>query len=124
MAYKFKTVTFRIEHKDRQELEALAESKNMSLSELIRDIIQSYLTHEAQQSKALSDIMKRLDSLADGKRIDDVEGELLRYLQQILYHGFRIDMWNIEYAKKIHKDNFAQALDKKVEDLARKHSGE
>ena len=123
MAYKFKTVTFRIEHKDRQELEALAESKNMSLSELIRDIIQSYLTHEAQQIKALSDIMKRLDSLADGKRIDDVEGELLRYLQQILYHGFRIDMWNIEYAKKIHKDNFAQALDKKVEDLARKHSG-
>ena len=93
MAYKFKTVTFRIEHKDRQELEALAESKNMSLSELIRDIIQSYLTHEAQQIKALSDIMKRLDSLADGKRIDDVEGELLRYLQQILYHGFRTDMW-------------------------------
>ena len=122
MAYKFKTVTFRIEHKDRQELEALAESKNMSLSELIRDIIQSYLTHEAQQIKALSDIMKRLDSLADGKRIDDVEGELLRYLQQILYHGFRTDMWNIEYAKKIHKDNFAHALDKKVEDLTRKHS--
>ena len=123
MAYKFETVTFRIEHKDRQELEALAERKNMSLSEVMRDIIQSYLTHEAQQIKALSDIMKRLDSLADGKRIDDVEGELLRYLQQILYHGFRIDMWNIEYAKKIHKDNFAQALDKKVEDLARKHSG-
>jgi hypothetical protein len=43
MAYKFETVTFRIEHKDRQELEALAESKNMSLSEVIRDIIQSYL---------------------------------------------------------------------------------
>ena len=68
-------------------------------------------------------IMKRLDTIPDGKRIDDVEDGLLRYLQQILYHGFRIDMWNIEYAKKIHKDNFAQALDKKVEDLARKHSG-
>jgi hypothetical protein len=122
MAYKFETVTFRIEHKDRQELEALAESKNMSLSEVIRDIIQSYLTHEAQQSKVLSDIMKRLDTLADKKKIDNVENELMRYLQQILYHAFRVDMWNIEYAKNVHKDNFAHALDKKVEDLAKKHS--
>ena len=122
MAYKFETVTFRIEHKDRQELEALAKSKNMSLSEVIRDIIQSYLTHEAQQSKVLSDIMKRLDTLADKKKIDNVENELMRYLQQILYHAFRIDMWNIEYAKNVHKDNFAHALDKKVEDLAKKHS--
>ena len=122
MAYKFETVTFRIEHKDRQELEALAKSKNMSLSEVIRDIIQSYLNHEAQQGKALSDIMKRLDTLADKKKIDNVENELMRYLQQILYHAFRVDMWNIEYAKNVHKDNFAHALDKKVEDLAKKHS--
>ena len=122
MAYKFETVTFRITQKDRQDLEALAERKNMSLSEVMRDIIQSYLTHEAQQSQALSDIMKRLDTLADKKKIDNVENELMRYLQQILYHAFRIDMWNIEYAKNVHKDNFAHALDKKVEDLAKKHS--
>ena len=123
MAYKFETVTFRIEHKDRQELEALAERKNMSLSEVIRDIIQSYLTHEAQQSKELTDMMKRLDTLADKKRIDAAENELLRYLQQILYHAFRIDMWNREYARKVHDDKVAHALDTKVEDLARKQSG-
>ena len=123
MAYKFETVTFRIEHKDRQELEALAERKNMSLSEVIRDIIQNYLNHEAQQSQALSDIMKRLDTLADKKRIDAAENELLRYLQQILYHAFRIDMWNREYARKVHDDKMAHALDTQVEDLARKQSG-
>ncbi len=122
MAYKFETITFRITHKDKQKLEAVAESKNMSTSEVIRDIIHRSLNHEAEQLKGLNDIMKRLDALADGKRIDDVEDELLRYLQQILYHGFRTDMWNIEYAKKIHKDNFAHALDKKVEDLAKKQS--
>lgn len=122
MAYKFETITFRITHKDKQELEAMADSKNMSTSEVIRDIIHRFLNHEAQQLKGLNDIMKRLDALADGKRIDNVQDELMRYLQQILYHAFRIDMWNMEYAKKVHEDNFAHGLDKKVEDLAKKHS--
>ena len=122
MAYKFETVTFRITQKDRQELEALAKSKNMSLSEVIRDIIQNYLNHEAQQSKEITDLMKRLDTLADKKRIDTAENELLRYLQQILYHAFRIDMWNREYTRKVHDDKVAHALDTQVEDLARKQS--
>ncbi len=122
MAYKFETITFRITHKDKQELEAIAKSKSMSISEVIRDIIHRYLNHEAQQLKGFNDIMKRLDALADGKRIDRVENELLRYLQQILYHAFRADMWNIEYAKKVHEDNLAHTLDKTVEDLAKKHS--
>ena len=122
MAYKFETITFRITHKDKQELEAIAKSKSMSISEVIRDIIHRYLNHEAQQLKGFNDIMKRLDALVDGKRLEHVENELLRYLQQILYHAFRADMWNIEYAKKVHEDSFAHTLDKTVEDLAKKHS--
>ena len=136
-----KIVSTKITQNDFDKIQNYASERGMSQYEATRELLLYGLKVKEKESRDMvsvienlkeelredmkittDTIMKRLDTLADGKRIDDVEGELLRYLQQILYHGFRTDMWNIEYAKKMHKDNFAHALDKKVEDLTRKHS--
>ena len=122
MEYKYESISFRTTQEDKRKLEAMAESKRISTSVLIRDIIHHYVNYETPQIKQMDEMMKRLDTIAYAQRIDEVKDELLRYLQQILYHGFRTDMWNIQYAKKVHKDTFAQELDQEVEDLAKKQS--
>jgi hypothetical protein len=54
--------------------------------------------------------------------VNDIKRGHDSFLKTVKYVLAQCNMWNIEYAKKIHKDNFAHALDEKVEDLARKHS--
>ena len=122
MAYKYESISFRTTQEDKRKLEALAESKTISTSVLIRDIIHQYVNDETPQRKQNDEMMKCLQSLPDSNRIEGLENVIVKYLQQILYHSFRADMWNIECTKKVHKGNLSNELDQEVEDLVKRHS--
>ena len=122
MEYKYESISFRITQEDKRKLEALAESKRISTSVLIRDIIHHYVNYETAQIKQMDEMMKRLQSLPDSNRVEGLENVIVKYLQQILYHAFRVDMWNIECTKKVHKGTLAHELDQEVEDLVKRHS--
>ena len=99
----------------------------LSIKEKENSDIMSVLEHlkeELEESiRTKTDKMiQLLESLPDVKSVESLENVIVQYLQQILYHGFRTDMWNLQYAKKAHQDRLAHELDQEVESLAKEHS--
>ncbi len=112
-----KVVSTKITDDDFNKLQTYAADRGISLYEATRQLLLYGLRVNEKESSGDVSMLEELKAAVKG-----TEDGIVKYLQQILYHGFRTDMWNIQYAKKVHKNSFAQELDQEVEDLAKKHS--
>jgi hypothetical protein len=134
-------VSTKITDNDFKRITAYGAQKGISLYETVRELLLyglsvkekgsgdvsarlEALKEEIKQEleRAVETIPERCSALSEGTRSDVQDRVVVPYLQQILYHSFRADIWNSEYVKKVNTPHLAHELDQIVEGLVKKHS--
>jgi hypothetical protein len=134
-------VSTKITEDDFKRITAYGAQKGISLYEAVRELLLYSLSIKEKSSgdvsarletfkedikqeleRGIETIRESVSALSESRQSDLKNKVVVPYLQQILYHSFRADIWNSEYTKKVHTSNLAHELDQIVEELVKKHS--
>ena len=111
---KSMTLSFKVSRFEYEKLKEIASKRGVTLSSLMREIVQNYTRFDALENKinAVEELVREVK--------DKPNKELLKYLQKIYYHSYRSDVGTVEFSRGVKDDNFADELNRRVEDILRK----
>ena len=114
-------VCTRISPDENENLNAYAINKGISLYEAIRELLLYGLHMKEHETQTVSTLFESIDEKLTKveKENDERNEEILKYLKRIYYHSFRGDMSLIEFARRVQDSEFADDLDRTVDDIVK-----
>ena len=114
-------VCTRISPDENENLNAYAINKGISLYEAIRELLLYGLHMKEHETQTVSILFESIDEKLTKveKENDERNEEILKYLKRIYYHSFRGDMSLIEFARRVQDSEFADDLDRTVDDIVK-----
>ena len=114
-------VCTRISPDENENLNAYAINKGISLYEAIRELLLYGLHMKEHETQTVSTLFESIDEKLTKveKENDERNEEILKYLKRIYYHSFRGDMSLIEFARHVQDSEFADDLDRTVDDIVK-----
>lgn len=102
-------------------LHTYARDKGISLYEALNELIVYALRVKESEMQTVSALIESMkEDLKEAKRENDERNEeLLKYLKRIYYHSFRGDASVIEFARRVQDSEFADDLDRAVDDIVK-----